>query len=115
MVPTFERRAVARKPVRFQVKYIYFPPDANPPKTCTIDLRTQGASIEALDPLQHGASLALFIVTPDDHAIDVRAQVVYLMSAEHPPYRAGIRFTHLSPADRVLLNDVIENTVMVKS
>jgi hypothetical protein len=115
MEPTFERRTATRKPVRFQVKYIYLPPDANPPKTRTINMSTQGASIEALDPLQCGASIAFFVVTSEDQVIDVRAQVVYLLQAERPPYRAGIRFTHLSPTDRIALHDAIESAAIANN
>lgn len=108
METTVERRVVTRKPVRFQIKYFYLPPDANPPSTRTVDLSTEGACIETLDPLQKGASVAFFIVTPEKQVIDVRAQVVRMEYAERPPYRAGVRFTQLSPADRAVLQHAIE-------
>lgn len=109
MEKTTERRRSNRKPVNFQVRYFYLPPDANPPRTRTIDLSTDGACVETLDPLALGASVAFFIVTPQSEVIDVRAQVVHTQYAEHPPYRAGVRFTHLSTSDRVTLQRAIEN------
>lgn len=108
METTFERRVSMRKRVRFQVKYFYLPPVANPPITHTIDLSCMGARIETLDPLKLGASVAFFIVTPDIQVIDARARVVYLEDAERPPYRAGVRFTHLSPSDRATLLCALE-------
>ena len=110
METTFERRVSTRKPVRFQVKYFYLPPEANPPIMHTIDLSSVGARIETLDPLKLGASVAFFIVTPDVQVIDARAQVVHLEDAERPPYHAGVRFTHLSPSDRAALQYALEGT-----
>jgi len=92
-----------RKSVRFQVKYFYLPPEASPPITHTIDLSSVGARIETLDPLKLGASVSFFIVTPDVQVIDARAQIVHLEHAERPPYRAGVRFTYVSPSDRAAL------------
>jgi c-di-GMP-binding flagellar brake protein YcgR len=109
MEKTMEHRTSMRKSVNFQVRYFYLPPDANPPSTYTIDLSTDGACIETLDPLQLGASVAFFIITPETQVIDVRAQVVHTEYAEHPPYRAGVHFTHLSPSDRATLQRAIES------
>lgn len=104
-----ERRVLPRKPVRFQIKYFYLPPDADPPPTRTIDLSTEGALIETLDPLQQGASVAFFIVTPEHQVVDVRARVVHTEPASNPLYHAGVLFTHVSPADRAVLERAIEN------
>lgn len=109
METTLERRGTARKPVRFQIKYFYLPPDANPPVTHTIDLSSEGACIETLDPLQLGASVAFFIITPENQVIDARARVVHLGCSQHPPYHAGVRFTYLSPSDRALLERALES------
>ncbi len=108
MEKELEQRQSSRKAVRFSVKYFYLPPTATPPETRTINLSVDGACVETLDPLQAGASVAFFIVTPDHQAVDVRAQVVYTQSAERPPHRAGVRFTHVSPSDRVVLEHAIE-------
>jgi len=109
METTLERRASPRKPIGFPIKYFYFPPDANPPRTCTINLSPLGACIEALDPFPQGASVAFYIVAPENQVVDVRAQVVYTQSVEAPPYRVGVRFTHLSPTDRTALQHAIEH------
>ncbi len=108
METMLERRASPRKPIGFPIKYFYFPPDADPPRTCTIDLSPQGACIEALDPFPQGASVAFYIVTPENQVVDVRAQVVYTQPVKSPPSRVGVRFTYLSPADRTALQNAIE-------
>ena len=104
-----ERRAAERKPVPFQVKYFYLPPEAHPPSTRVIDLSADGACVETLDLFQEGASVAFFIVTPENQVIDVRAQVMHMERAERPPYRAGVRFTQVSPSDRAVLQSALEH------
>jgi len=99
-----ERRASTRKPIRFPIRYSYLPPDNR-----TLDLSVEGACIETLKPFQKGASVAFFIVTPENQVIITRARVVHLQRAGYPPYRAGVRFTHLSPAERAALQNAIEH------
>ncbi len=110
METVMERRTVQRKRVPFQVKYFYLPPDANPPNTRVIDLSAEGACVETLDLFPEGASVAFFIVTPENQVIDVRAQVMHMESAARPPYRAGVRFTQLAPSDRVVLQHALEHS-----
>jgi len=104
-----ERRASTRKPIRFPIRYSYLPPEADPPDNRTLDLSVEGACIETLKPFQKGASVAFFIVTPENQVIITRARVVHLQRAGYPPYRAGVRFTHLSPAERAALQNAIEH------
>ncbi len=103
-----ERRASPRRPVPFHVKYFYLPPDVVPPSTRVLDLSIDGARIETLDRFPEGASVAFYLITPENQVIDVRAQVVHMEPGEHPPYRAGVRFTQLSPADRDVLQRALE-------
>jgi c-di-GMP-binding flagellar brake protein YcgR len=110
METVMERRVSQRRRVPFQVKYFYLPPDANPPSTRVIDLSTDGACVETLDVFQEGAAVAFFIVTPENQVIDVRAQVMRMEPAERPPYRAGVRFTQLSPSDRAALQRALEHS-----
>jgi len=111
METVIERRACERKPLKFAVKYFYFPPEANPPITRTIDLTLDGALIEALDPFQQGASVAFFIVTPEHQVVDVRAKVIHGRVAESAPFYAGVRFTHISAGDRAVLQQAIGSVV----
>ncbi len=104
-----ERRTSQRKQVPCRVKYYYLPPGANPPTTRVIDLSAEGACVETLDLFQKGASLAFFIITLDIQVIDVRAQVMHMERTERPPYRAGVRFTQLSPSDRVVLQHALDH------
>ena len=105
-----ERRVSQRRQVPFQVKYFYLPPEADPPSTRVIDLSTEGACVETLDVFQEGAAVAFFIVTPENQVIDVRAQVMHMEPAEHPPYRVGVRFTQLSSSVRGTLRRALEYT-----
>ena len=108
METVIERRESPRRRVPFHVKYLYLPPEATPPSTRVIDLSANGACVETLDLFQEGASVAFFIVTPENQVIDVRAQVTRMERAERPPYRAGVRFTQVSPPDRALLQSALE-------
>ncbi|MDE3089752.1 MAG: PilZ domain-containing protein [Chloroflexota bacterium] len=108
-----ERRTAERRPVRLPVKYFYVPPEVNPPPTYTVDLSVGGACIETLDPLQPGASVAFFILAPEHQVIDARAQVVHTQSTEGAPYRAGVRFLRLPPADRALLERTIKSAAVM--
>ena len=102
-----ERRAAARQPCRFQVRYFYLPPEVNPPSTCTIDMSTQGACVEALDLLPSGASIAFLLITQENHVIDIRARVVHTAEGQPSAYRAGVSFTWLSPSDHLALQQAI--------
>lgn len=109
MVTTMERRTSQRKQVPCHVKYYYLPPGANPPSTRVIDLSAEGACIETLDLFQEGASVTFFVVMPENQVIDVQAQVIHVEQAERPPYHAGVRFTQLSPSDRVVLQHALDH------
>lgn len=104
-----ERRALERRPLQFQVKYHYLPPSMTPPSTHTLNLTSRGAYVETLDPLQDGAAIAFFIITPDHQVIDVRARVVHSEQAKLTPFCAGVSFTHLSPEDRAMLEQVLKS------
>jgi c-di-GMP-binding flagellar brake protein YcgR len=106
-----ERRASRRKSVHFSVRYFYLPPTTEPPDTQTINLSVDGACIETLDPLKEGASIAFYIITPNRGVIDVRARVVHVLPDGHPPYRVGVEFTHLSPADCAALERALNSIV----
>ena len=107
METNVERRAAARQPLKFQVRYFYLPPEVNPTSTCTIDMSTQGACLEALDRLPNGASIAFLLITHENHVIDVRARVVHTTEDQPCAYRAGVHFTWLSPSDHLALQEAI--------
>ncbi|MCL4393477.1 MAG: PilZ domain-containing protein [Chloroflexi bacterium] len=109
MAEQVERRVSERKPVRFQVKYLYPPPNAAPPSTETLNLSTEGALIQTLDPLPAGASVTFFIVMPEHEVISVRAQVVYTSVANGGPSCAGVHFTHISSDDRAALERLLQS------
>jgi hypothetical protein len=102
-----ERRTAARQPCKFLVRYFYLPPEANPPSTCTIDMSTQGACVEAVDLLPSGASIAFLLITQENQVIDVRARVVHTEAGQPQAYRAGVSFTWLSPSDHLALQHAI--------
>ena len=102
-----ERRAEARLPLKFQVRYFYLPPEVSPPSTCTIDMSTQGACVEALDRLPNGASIAFLLITQENHVIDIRARVVHTAESQSSAFRAGVSFTWLSPSDHLTLQQAI--------
>ena len=102
-----ERRAAVRQPLKWEVRYFYLPPEVNPPSTCTIDMSSQGACVEALDLLPQGASIAFLLITQENHVIDVRARVVHTAEAQQSAYRAGVHFTWLSPSDHLALQQAI--------
>jgi hypothetical protein len=103
MIPTQERRVSGRVPVDWVVKYYYEVPTANPRITRMVDLSEGGARLETFAPLIPGSSVAFQVVTPERHAIDVRAKVLYLEPRQQLPYHVGIKFTALSPGDRAIL------------
>ena len=110
MDTAMERRTSQRKHVPCRVKYYYLPPGANPPITRVIDLSAEGACVETLDLFQEGATVTFFVVMPQNQVIDVQAQVIHMEQTERPPYRAGVRFTQLSPSDRVVLQRALDHT-----
>jgi hypothetical protein len=99
-----------RRPLQFNVKYHYLPPSLTPPSTHTLNLTSKGACIETVDPLQDGAVIAFFIITPNHQVIDVRARVVHSEEARQTPFRAGVSFTYLSQEDREMLEQVLKST-----
>ena len=108
MVERMERRAIERKSMHFQVKYLYPPPDTAPPVTETLNLSPEGACVQTLDPLPAGASVTFFIVMPQHEVISVRAQVIYTADASDSHHCAGVHFTHISSDDRAALERLLQ-------
>jgi hypothetical protein len=92
-----------------QVKYLYPPPNATPPGTETLNLSTEGAYIQTLDPLPSGASVTFFIVMPEHQVVSVRAQVVHTAPENGGPNCAGVHFTHISSDDRAALERLLQS------
>lgn len=105
MTMTGERRAARRVPVYCATGYSVPGPMSNADWRATrvVDLSAGGACLEAVEPLTPGSELAFQILTADQHAVNVRAQVVHLDSREYRSYHLGVRFTALSASGRAIL------------
>lgn len=103
-----ERRLSLRVPVQCELKYHYFPPGRNLPLLRTIDLCMGGARLESLDPLVPGVSVWFYLIIPAKCMVEVGAQVAHREPGNQPPYRVGVRFTHVSLEDRSIIAREIE-------